>query len=210
MPEAAVARCLAGNQMALVIEKYDASRLESTVSMLAAAFVTNPLHVSALGPHQIEQNRLFFRIGLENMFTGHAFVALADGEVRGYMHFYASPYCLPPPEQIPSAAATMLKPLGVAVPRVVVWFSTWCRLDPKEPHAHLGPIGVSPEAQGQGIGAALMNRYIEHLGQEGIAGYLETDRPGNVEFYKKFDFVVQNEQEVIGVPTWYMWRPARQ
>ena len=178
------------------------------MAVLADAFVSKPLHVSAFGAQQREQNRLFFHIGIQNMFTGHAFVAPADGQVPGYMHFYAAPYCLPPPEQIPAAAATMLKPLGAAVPRVVVWFSTWCRLDPKEPHVHLGPIGVSPEAQGQGIGTALMNHYIERLGQEGIAGYLETDRSENVEFYKKFGFVVQNEQEVIGVPTWYMWRPA--
>jgi ribosomal protein S18 acetylase RimI-like enzyme len=196
--------------MALVIEKYDAGRFEAAVSMLADAFVTNPLHVSAFGPQQIDQNRLFFRIGMQHMFTGHAFVALVDGAIRGYMHFRASPYCLPPPEQIPAAAATMLKPLGAAIPRVVVWFSTWCRLDPKEPHAHLGPLGVSPEAQGQGIGTALMNRYVEHLKHEGTAGYLETDRPENVEFYKKFGFVVQREQEVIGTPTWYMWRPAAQ
>ena len=196
--------------MALVIEKYDASRLEATVSMLADAFVTNPLHVSAFGPAEIEQNRLFFRIGLQNMFTGHAYVALVDRQVRGYMHFNAPPYCLPPPEQIPAAAATILKPLGAAIPRVVVWFSTWCRLDPKEPHAHLGPIGVSPEAQGQGVGSALMSRYLEHLRHEGIAGYLETDRPENVKFYEKFGFAVKHEQEVIGAPTWYMWRPEGQ
>ena len=196
--------------MTLVIEKYDASRLEATVSMLADAFVSNPLHVSAFGPAEIEQNRLFFRIGLQNMFTGHAYVALVDGQVRGYMHFNAPPYCLPPPEQIPSAATTVLKPLGAAIARVVVWFSTWCRLDPKEPHAHLGPIGVSPEAQGQGVGSALMSRYLEHLRHEGIAGYLETDRPENVKFYEKFGFAVQHEQEVIGVSTWYMWRPEGQ
>jgi len=27
-----------------------------------------------------------------------------------------------------------------------------------------------------------------------------------VEFYKKFGFVVQREEELIGMPTWYMWR----
>jgi hypothetical protein len=53
-----------------------------------------------------------------------------------------------------------------------------------------------------------MNRYIEHLEQERAAGYLETDRPENVDFYKKFGFVVQNEEQVIGTPTWYMWRAA--
>ncbi len=189
-----------------MIEKYDPSRLEATVAMLADAFVTNPLHVSAFGPQQIEQNRLFFRIGMQNMFTGHAFVALVDGAIRGYMHFNASPNCLPLPEQIPAVTATMLKPLGAAVPRIVVWFAAWCRLDPKEPHAHLGPIGVSPEAQGQGVGTALMSRYVEHLKQERVAGYLETDRPENVQFYKKFGFVVQREQELIGTPTWYMWK----
>jgi hypothetical protein len=51
-----------------------------------------------------------------------------------------------------------------------------------------------------------MQRYIEHLEQEKIAGYLETDRRENVEFYKRFGFIVQREEEVIGTTTWHMWR----
>jgi hypothetical protein len=38
-------------------------------------------------------------------------------------------------------------------------------------------------------------------------GYLETDRPANVDFYKKFGFVVRHEEIIIGAPTWYMCRP---
>ena len=193
--------------MPLVIEKYTANWLDVTVSVLAEAFVTNPLHVSAFGEGRIDLNRFFFRIGLEQMFVGHTFIALDDGAVRGYVHFNALPYCLPPPEQFQAVAGTLFKPVGESVPRVVEWFSRWCQLDPKEPHVHLGPIGVSPEAQGQGIGTALMNRYIDHLKQERAAGYLETDRSENVEFYKKFDFFVRCEEQLIGVPTWYMWRP---
>jgi GNAT superfamily N-acetyltransferase len=60
--------------------------------------------------------------------------------------------------------------------------------------------------QGQGVGTALMQRYIEHLDREGAAGYLETDRPKNVEFYKKFGFRVEREENIIGAPTWSMWR----
>jgi hypothetical protein len=52
-----------------------------------------------------------------------------------------------------------------------------------------------------------MNRYIEYLKQEKAAGYLETDRPQNVEFYKKFGFLVQREEILIGASAWYMWRP---
>jgi GNAT superfamily N-acetyltransferase len=193
--------------MAIVIEKYSAAQLDVAVSVLSDAFVTNPLHISAFGPQRIDQNRLFFRIGLRHMFNGQAFVALIDDQVRGYVHFNASPYCLPAPEEIPIAATTLLKPLGEAIPQVIKWFARWCHLDPEEPHVHLGPIGVAPEAQGQGIGSALMNRYIEHITQERSAGYLETDRPKNVEFYKKFGFVVRHEEQLIGATTWYMWRP---
>jgi len=175
--------------------------------MLAEAFVANPLHISAFGPQRIDQNRSFFRIGLRHMFTGQAFVALADDKVRGYIHFNASPNCLPAPEEIPLVVTTLLKPLGEAIPQIIKWFARWCHLDPEEPHVHLGPIGVDPDAQGQGIGTALMHRYIEHLKQEQTAGYLETDRLSNIEFYKKFGFVVQREEQLIGTPTWYMWRP---
>ena len=195
--------------MALTVKKYSAGRLEDCVSLLADAFVDNPLHLSAFGAGRMDQNRRFFRIGLRHMFVGQSFMALDDDAVRGYIHFNPWPDCLPEPEEIPLVMATLLKPLGEAIPQVIRWFSRWCHLDPAEPHVHLGPIGVAPAAQGKGVGTALMQRYIERLEQERIAGYLETDRPENVEFYKKFGFALRHEEELIGTPTWYMWRPAR-
>jgi GNAT superfamily N-acetyltransferase len=62
--------------------------------------------------------------------------------------------------------------------------------------------------QGRGVGTALMRRYVEHLDEARAAGYLETDRPANVEFYKRFGFVVRRNEELIGAPIWYMWRPT--
>lgn len=194
--------------MALVIEEFNADHLDSTILLLGDAFATNPLHETAFGPEQLDQNRLFFRIVLESLFTGDAFIAIMNGEVKGYMHFAASPSCLPAPEQIRDSADTLLQPLGDAVPLIVEWLSRWCRLDPAEPHIHLGPIGVAPEAQRKGIGKALMRCYVDHLERERAAGYLETDRRENVEFYKKFGFVIRHEEQLIGAPTWYMWRPA--
>jgi GNAT superfamily N-acetyltransferase len=61
--------------------------------------------------------------------------------------------------------------------------------------------------QGQGVGTALMRYYVEQLERGKAAGYLETDRPENVSFYKKFGFVVRYEEKVIGTTTWHMWRP---
>lgn len=188
------------------IQKYSPDRIDETVSILADAFVTNPLHLSAFGPQRLDLNRLFFRIGLRRMFIGQAFVAMTNGAVRGYVHFNVSPNCLPAPEEVPAAAAALLKPLGDALPQVIRWLARWCRLDPDEPHVHLGPIGVAPAAQGQGFGTALMQRYVEYLEQEHAPGYLETDRLENVAFYKKFGFVTQREEILIGTPVWYMWR----
>jgi GNAT superfamily N-acetyltransferase len=195
--------------MNVVLRKYSAADLDDCVSVLADAFVSSPLHLSVFGKDRIDQNRRFFRLALRNMFFGQAFVALVDGALCGYVHFRAWPYCLPAPEEIPTGAATLLKPLGEAVPKFIQWFARWCHLDPQEPHIHLGPIGVIPGSQRQGIGTALMNRYIDGLEEERSVGYLETDRVENVQFYKKFGFVVKHEEVVIGTPTWYMSRPLQ-
>ena len=192
--------------MPVVVEKYSARSLESAVTVLADAFVTNPILVSAFGGQHLSYSRLFFRFGLRHMFKGDVFVARVDGEVRGCMHFVSSPNCLPAAEEMPLAMANLLKLIGGAKPQVIKWFARWCRLDPDAPHLHLGPIGVSPEMQGKGLGTALMDRYIERLNRDKLAGYLETDRPENVRFYEKFGFRVMREEQLIGVPTWYMWR----
>ena len=51
-----------------------------------------------------------------------------------------------------------------------------------------------------------MRRYLDRLRDESLPGYLETDKLENVKFYEKFGFVVTHQEEVIGAPTWYMWR----
>jgi ribosomal protein S18 acetylase RimI-like enzyme len=97
--------------------------------------------------------------------------------------------------------------LDEAIPQVVRWYSRWCRMDPDEPHIHLGPIGVAPGLQRRGVGSALMEHFIQQIARENAAGYLETDRWENVEFYKKFGFNLRHEEILIGAPVWYMWRP---
>lgn len=191
----------------LEIKKYSADRLDECVALLAAAFADNPLHLAAFGT-RMDQNRAFFRIGLRHMFIGESLIAVRHGRLCGYVHFNPWPHCLPAPEELPNAVALRLTSLGAALPQVIRWFARWCHLDPNEPHVHLGPIGAAPDLQRQGIGSALMERYIEHLSRQRSAGYLETDRSENVAFYKKFGFLVRHQEELIGTRVWYMWRPA--
>jgi predicted N-acetyltransferase YhbS len=81
--------------------------------------------------------------------------------------------------------------------------------DPPENHCHLGPIAVSPEIQGYGIGRQLMERHCSQLDARGIDGYLETDRVGNVEFYKRFGFEVTGTTTIHGVLNFFMLRKSK-
>ena len=40
------------------------------------------------------------------------------------------------------------------------------------------------------------------------AAYLETDKAENVTFYQRFGFRVTAQEDVLGVPNWFMLRPV--
>jgi predicted N-acetyltransferase YhbS len=73
----------------------------------------------------------------------------------------------------------------------------------------VGPVGVERDRQGQGIGGALLSAACARLDAAGAAAYLETDKAVNVAFYRRFGFETTGEAEVLGLPNWFMTRPAR-
>ena len=85
---------------------------------------------------------------------------------------------------------------------------TWAKSDPKEPHWHLDPLGVTPDLQGKGVGSQMMEHYCSQIDKSGMAAYHETDRPENVRFYERFGYEVIGEETILDFPNWYMWRPA--
>jgi predicted N-acetyltransferase YhbS len=177
--------------------------------LLARAFVTNPNHEAAFGANQLAVNETFFRAGLPRM-TGRKLVAVEDGRVVGLIHWIESPLCQPSDEETRALAPLMLRTFGIRTAwRLRSWLTAWSKHDPREPHVHLGPIGVGPEFQGRGIGGVLMQRYCDHLDRGRHTGYLETDRPEKVAFYRGFGFEVTGELSVLGVPNFVMTRPAR-
>ena len=97
----------------------------------------------------------------------------------------------------------------------------------QEPHWYLWVLGVAPEAQGRGIGTALL-RPILDLADRPLAGtddgrrplsrameampcYLETETEENVAFYRGrgFEVIRQAAEPVAGLPIWFMRRPSR-
>ena len=179
---------------------------EAAVEVLARAFVTNPLHVAAFGPGRTDSNEVFFRTGLAAM-KGEKRVATDGSRILGVAHWVHAPACQFSTREKLRTMPGLIRGLGPGPAlKVIRWVSTWSGRDPDEPHSHLGPIGVAPEAQGRRVGSRLMEEYCAELDRTGMAGYLETDRPENVAFYERSGFAVTETATVLGVETYFMCR----
>jgi GNAT superfamily N-acetyltransferase len=90
--------------------------------------------------------------------------------------------------------------------RTLRWQAEWSRRDPTERHWHLGPVAVEGGLQGMGIGSRMMERFCARVDDEAEVAYLETDKPENVRFYRKFGFETAEEADVLGTSNWFMRR----
>ncbi|MGH6958084.1 MAG: GNAT family N-acetyltransferase, partial [Caulobacteraceae bacterium] len=76
------------------------------------------------------------------------------------------------------------------------------------PHAYLWFLGVSPAAQGRGVGSALLRAAAGRLDAQGMPAYLETGATRNVALYERHGFAVISEHRArADAPVmWSMWR----
>lgn len=66
---------------------------------------------------------------------------------------------------------------------------TFCELsDERQPFVLLGPLGVSPDNQGKGIGSAMVQYGIDRLEREGVAGVFVLGDPA---YYRRFGFCAE-------------------
>lgn len=77
------------------------------------------------------------------------------------------------------------------------------------PHYYLFMLGVSPPAQGKGVGGRLLKNMLERTDGERMPAYLETQNKRNVELYQRFGFQVAAEEpfpKLEGLRNWGMLR----
>jgi GNAT superfamily N-acetyltransferase len=80
---------------------------------------------------------------------------------------------------------------------------------PEEPHWYLPWIGVRPEAQGRGLGAALLRRGLARADRDGLPAYLEATNRRNAALYARHGFEALGTVNAPGYPEIIpMWRPA--
>jgi GNAT superfamily N-acetyltransferase len=195
----------------VTITRLSAEWLREAGQVLGAAFAASPLERAVRGTIDERQRR-----GLVVAYTatcrlpGQVRVAIGAQRVVGVIRWAESPRCQLRLREKLAMAPTAVAAFGRHLPKALTWVAAWSKRDPAEPHVHLGPIGVTPELQGRGIGSQMLSVYCEELDVVGNAGYLETDKLENVRLYERFGFEVHDEAELLGVPNWFMWRaPTR-
>lgn len=195
----------------LVIRVLGADQLAAATELLAEGMRDNPLHVKAFGGDApLRQRRLQRFLGqlvTHIHANGTLLGASVDGELVGVQGMLKPGHCRPAAGGLLRMVATIIasnSPLGVW--RIQRWLLTWARRDPREPHAHIGPLAVASSWRGQGVGRSLMTEACHYADTLGAVAWLETDLAANVAFYETLGYVVVRCELVLGVLSWYMQR----
>jgi len=97
--------------------------------------------------------------------------------------------------------------LGRDLPRLMRLLNAFEEKHPHDSHYYLPAIGVEPEWQGRGFGAALLRPILERCDRERVPAYLEASSPRNRALYERNGFEVVEEMTVRDSPPfWRMWR----
>jgi ribosomal protein S18 acetylase RimI-like enzyme len=106
-----------------------------------------------------------------------------------------------------------LRLLPLTRTRTPLLASGWKLIDaqhPPEPHYYLAILGTEPNAQGRGVGSALLAPVLEDCDRNEIGAYLESSKESNLAFYARHGFRVTGELDLPEGPhVWLMWRDPR-
>lgn len=185
--------------------------VDDIAGLLGRGMSDNPIHLAAYGvdeSHVARRHTQMMRtllaaspaLRIEGVDRGARLVGVAAAAPPGR--------CQPSPLSRLRLAMRALSFGPRTTSRLLSWTGAWAEHDLTEPHVHLGPVAVDRHLRGQGIGSLLLLRHAATLDAVGMPGYLETDRPDAVGFYRRFGYVVVDEADVLGVPCWFMRRPA--
>lgn len=185
--------------------------LETLVDTLSDSFAHDPVLNWVFPQTQLYPD--FFRLLIKDMYLPRGMMHLEDAG-------HAAALWLPPEErfEIPprlallSLASKFILRGGPGILwRLHQQGQVFDKHLPKEPHYYLQFIGCRQDAQGQGVGAALLKQGTRICDEHGMPAYLESSNIRNVPLYQRHGFVVQAEEPVAknGPMVWFMWREPR-
>jgi len=194
------------------IRRMSAGEMDGACEVIGLAFADNPNTLAVVRGDQVKAKRVMqtaVRVAKLGRRYSHVLVAEEGGRLVGVLNAAEWPHCQLGPLEKLKVAPAMARVMGSALPRQLKILSAWAQHDPRKPHWHVGPIGVHPKLQGQGVGKALLGSFLDMVDQQCSPAYLETDVDRNVMLYDKFGFVVVAQENLMGINNRFMWREAR-
>jgi GNAT superfamily N-acetyltransferase len=170
----------------------DTARWPELSAALAEAFQDDPV-MSWLLPdagRRAAALRRFFALETRYVALPHASSVAAAGE-EGTL---GAALVLPPGRwRMPlSAQAThapeFLRIFRGRLPHALGLLSAIERRHPRHPHYYLAYIGVTPAAQGLGVGTRMLESIAQRCDRERVPAYLEASTPRNAELYRRMGF----------------------
>lgn len=196
----------------MTVRRASAEDVPALAAMLARAFYDDPVASWAwrhdrLRPRALER---FQAIRLRQLLSGQEIWTTDD-------HKSAALWALPGHWHMSLRETAMLVPcftrpaLFARMPLVALG---WEKLErahpPKPPHFYLAVLGTDPDAQGQGLGSAVLRPVLEQCDNDQVAAYLESSKERNIDFYSRHGFRVLEEIRLLRGPRmWKMWRDPR-
>lgn len=97
----------------------------------------------------------------------------------------------------------MIGTYGMAAGRVLASLAAMERQHPRYPHWYLMTLGVDPQAQGRGLGKALIRAGLDRCDAYRVPVYLESGDVDNIGFYERLGFRLLSKNGVRGGPCFY-------
>jgi ribosomal protein S18 acetylase RimI-like enzyme len=194
------------------VRRATAQDIPALARMLARAFLDDPVASWAWRPdglrlgalERFQAIRLRQLIGGEEVWTSDELTCAALWAPPGRWHMTLRETAMLLP--------CFLRPsLFVRMPLVALGWEKLERAHPRKgPHFYLAVLGTEPEAQGRGLGSAVLGGVLEQCDRDGIGAYLESSKERNIDFYARHGFRVLEEIRLLRGPSmWSMWRDPR-
>jgi ribosomal protein S18 acetylase RimI-like enzyme len=175
--------------MARVYRAATAAEVTPLAQSLAAAFEHDPVWSWVLAGLPNRRTRLerFFRLELEHVIMPVGTAYTSDDLVGGALTTPPDKWRLPISQQARHLPG-FLRVLGRRTPRALGMLTKMESKHLREPHVYVAYVGVAPEHQGQGIGAALMAPALEDADRHELPCFLEATSPDNARLYRRLGF----------------------